>query len=445
MSSRNLLRRQASAVSDAGGDDDQPEQRQKREGVGVSSAMTADSTNADKIMEDLVDKLKLLDYEVRFCRERNQKPLSRAYFSRQSSNPNEQRDAFIAIVAWLFGLSRVTFTPSYKDDPNQQNEAILQNLKHMGVPVDFPPTKLKQPYGDHICTLLDNLAQKALGHFEYMKPSHTTDDYEEEADVDDEAELNAEMVDDGVVSEEEDYAVIANTSNKNQRDPGEPSVRAHQVVESQTDPAQWRIELERVAPMLKLHISSDNKEWRTHLEQTKQHDDVISAALPSTREQLEKLAQEVQKSLDKIATREKLINERLSDEVRIYRENQDKLAEINKEYTELSDKVNEDTNTLQGYVKQIDEIKDQMDYRGSSMTDTKPVMRIKDAIAKLRKEIKSMDLRIGVVECTLLTVKQKLNSKDESTAIGSNKTAGGAMTLDVPVDTHDSYEHDPNF
>ena len=49
----------------------------------------------------------------------------------------------------------------------------------------------------------------------------------------------------------------------------------------------------------------------------------------------------------------------------------------------------------------------QMDSRGSSMTDTSPLMKIKEALSNLRAEVKSMELRIGVVGHTLMQSKLK--------------------------------------
>lgn len=48
------------------------------------------------------------------------------------------------------------------------------------------------------------------------------------------------------------------------------------VKESTIDPAQWRLEIERVAPLLKVHIVVDHKDWRNHLEQMKQYHGVSS-------------------------------------------------------------------------------------------------------------------------------------------------------------------------
>lgn len=44
----------------------------------------------------------------------------------------------------------------------------------------------------------------------------------------------------------------------------------NKILESTIDPNAWKVEVENVAPMLKMRIESDNKEWRTHLETTKE-------------------------------------------------------------------------------------------------------------------------------------------------------------------------------
>ena len=48
--------------------------------------------------------------------------------------------------------------------------------------------------------------------------------------------------------------------------------------------------------------------------------------------------------------------------------------------------------------EELDSIKSQSDERGESMTDTGPLVRLKDAMKKIKKEIKEMDLRIGTVK-----------------------------------------------
>ena len=40
------------------------------------------------------------------------------------------------------------------------------------------------------------------------------------------------------------------------------------IIESSINPNDWKVEVEKVAPLLKMRLEQDNKEWRTHLEHT---------------------------------------------------------------------------------------------------------------------------------------------------------------------------------
>jgi hypothetical protein len=41
------------------------------------------------IMEEVLDSLKLLDYENKFCKQKGFKPLSKVHFAVQGANPSE--------------------------------------------------------------------------------------------------------------------------------------------------------------------------------------------------------------------------------------------------------------------------------------------------------------------------------------------------------------------
>lgn len=40
---------------------------------------------------------------------------------------------------------------------------------------------------------------------------------------------------------------------------------------AKVDPAEWRLEVERVTPLLKVKLANDNKDWRLHLQQMEHH------------------------------------------------------------------------------------------------------------------------------------------------------------------------------
>jgi predicted RNA-binding protein len=59
------------------------------------------------------------------------------------------------------------------------------------------------------------------------------------------------------------------------------------------------------------------------------------------------------------------------------------------------------------YSSELEEVKAQMDDRGNSMNDTSPMVLIKDALARIKKEIRQMELRIGVSEHSLTHARLK--------------------------------------
>merc|ERR1712012_1475378 len=92
---------------------------------------------------------------------------------------------------------------------------------------------------------------------------------------------------------------------------GFESSKPEEILESTTDAADWRLEVERVMPQLKVTIRTDNKDWRVHLEQMHQHHEGIETSLTDSRAHLDKLQDEISRTLEKIASREKYINSQL--------------------------------------------------------------------------------------------------------------------------------------
>jgi archaellum component FlaC len=186
-------------------------------------------------------------------------------------------------------------------------------------------------------------------------------------------------------------------------------------IESQTDPNAWRIEarflpppsglggsrggpstptrlqraltgprgqVENVAPMLKMRAEADNKEWRTHLESTKELQGSIEGKVPNTKEHLDKLSKGINGDMEQISTREKHINAQYKELVLSYQEVQDGLQKTTNDYETHNAAVSEVKDQLAQISEELEQIRSQMDERGESMTDTGPLVRIKDAMKK---------------------------------------------------------------
>uniref|UniRef100_A0A3P9AAA4 Intraflagellar transport protein 57 homolog n=1 Tax=Esox lucius TaxID=8010 RepID=A0A3P9AAA4_ESOLU len=360
------------------------------------------------VMEDLLDKLKLLDYEEEVLSKHNMKPLSRHYFASSAympSNPGEQFFMFTIIASWLINKAGRPFEqPQEYDDPNATVANILSHLRAFGGLVDFPPSKLKAGSGEHVCYVLDRLAEEALKKtgFTWRRPNYPTEEMEDESVMEDDAELTLSKVEDNMTGEpddddeEENIMDLEALKSRTNQSEASLSSKPDNILESNTDATEWNLEVERVLPQLKVTIRTDNKDWRIHVDQMHQHKDGIKSSLKEAKGYLDKLQEEIGKTLEKVGSREKYINNQLEHLIQEYRSTQAKLSEVDSATQSL---------------EELEKVKQEMEEKGSSMSDGAPVVRIKQSLTKLKQEIVQMDIRIGVVEHTLLQAKLKEKSK----------------------------------
>ncbi|XP_067135233.1 intraflagellar transport protein 57 homolog [Centruroides vittatus] len=371
-------------------------------------------------MDDLLDKLKLLNYDKEFCRELKVKFLNRHYFALQT-NPGEQFFIFTALSAWLIRTAGRSFeTPQEDDDPNSTISNILDVLRNMGAAIDFPPSRLKSGFGSEVIYVLNCLADQALKaiHFGWNKAIHPVEDVEEENLIDDNAEVTLEKIEEEMLIEDDDDdddddeegGILDLEGLRNlplSRTNAAEINKPEDIMESTIDSAEWKLEVEKVLPQLKVTLRPDAKDWRSHIEQMHQHRKDIGESLSVTRNQLDKLHLEITRTLEKIGSREKYLNNQLEQMLLEYRASQDQLAQTKEQYRSVSGGVTERSRILGQITEELEQIKQEMEERGSSMTDGTPLVNVRKALARLKSETAQTDVRIGVAAHTLLRAKLK--------------------------------------
>ena len=80
-------------------------------------------------MENVVDKLKVLNYEDSWCTDKGQGPLSRWYFAMPAPNASVQFSTFLNISSWL--MTEITNDPTFFkidkfDDPNTSVNKMMR-------------------------------------------------------------------------------------------------------------------------------------------------------------------------------------------------------------------------------------------------------------------------------------------------------------------------------
>jgi len=381
-------------------------------------------------MEEILEKMKMLNYE------RNMpgsfKPLSHSYFAVPGPNPAEQFYYFTSVCSWLMSLQRITWkAPSQMDDPNSAVSALYAQLQQIGAPCDFPPQKLRQGYGEHVCKVLKHLIDPIPLEF---KPAEYREDVEyEDAAGDEDAGVATEDVADEVgaadVEEEELYFGGAAA------DGAEQVKLTDSILDATVEPEAWRIELERVTPQLKMQVLSDPKEWRNRLASTKIHQQTVAQLAPETYQTLDRLSEDMERTLQAVRKAEQKLNAQCQGEVAELADKQDELQQKQEEYNKQSEGINALTNELAAVSEELQAIKGRMDERGNSMTDTSPLIKIKSALTRLKTEAKQMDIRIGVVTHTLVAKKLKRDAFTKAeAALPKNQHIKDESYLDDDLD-----------
>ena len=131
--------------------------------------------------DDILEKLKILNYERQLLADLKMKPLSKYYFAK-SVNPGEQFYMFTLICWWLCRMLGMEMDrPQEFDDPNTVIANIIQILKDIvggneifnfnietkrfifqDMPVTFPANKLIRGAGPICMQVLDALSTQAL-------------------------------------------------------------------------------------------------------------------------------------------------------------------------------------------------------------------------------------------------------------------------------------------
>eukprot|EP00754_Rhynchopus_humris_P045281 Rhum_TRINITY_DN4764_c0_g2::Rhum_TRINITY_DN4764_c0_g2_i1::g.15617::m.15617/K04638/IFT57, HIPPI, ESRRBL1; intraflagellar transport protein 57 len=377
----------------------------------------------DGTMEDILEKLKLLNYQVSFCQTwptskgHNFRSLTRTYFCVPASNLNEQYFYFASVVAWLVGLCGGKIdTPDQFEDPNVVSTNIIQAVKELDMPVrDIMPSKIRQGFGDSVLLTLSMLCDQALKEkgFQFLPPTYPQDKYEDE-NIDDPTGEGDEIRDDVAVPEESDdddwYEGLPGQAKAKHDTPG--------MIEAQVNPEAWRLELETVAPQLKLSQQEHLKDWRAHIEWISNLLKKLTALFPEVQHSLRNVDEDIQKASEKIQKREATLSTQFNEQIEKFREIHQELSNYKETYNNCNQSVNNLSGKLNQITEDLERVKHDIQERESQMSDSKPLIDIKKALNDLKTETKTMELRIGVLQHTVLhqAIRQSHRNAPEATA-----------------------------
>ncbi|CAH0397183.1 unnamed protein product [Chilo suppressalis] len=357
---------------------------------------------------NIMDKLRLLKIDTELRPQIKMKPMSRYYFI-ASTNPGEQFYMFASVAAWLIRKTGKDFEqPHEEDDPNTIITNIIDFLREKDISVEVSPNKLKPGNGEQVCHILNVLAQEAMRaqNFEWQKPIVDIHETEENTDDLDQVEDETEIILDKV---EEEMEIYSDESDDEYGDVEEKE--SNNISNKVHDWEAWKLELERVAPALRLKITADGRDWRARHAQMRSFRDDLMDKFKTTGTQLNKLHSNISSVIDKITSRENIINEQFEPSVREYGSLLDELNKVTHEYQEVSVGVTERQETLNEITAKVENIKQRTESRGSSMNDNSPLVTAKKAVSILKKDIQEMDFQI-IILLWFLTTKENPNNNN---------------------------------
>ncbi|KAH8413205.1 hypothetical protein KR009_008778 [Drosophila setifemur] len=362
--------------------------------------------------DDLLEKLKLLNYEKHLLKEFKMKSLSRFYFVK-ATNPGEQFYMFTLICWWLCKkLGKDMERPQEYDDPNTVAAKIIQMLEEIDVPVDFQPNKLIRGAGPICLMVLDVLSTQAckVAKVGYQK-MHIAQEEEFLGDyLEDNAEIILEKLEDeqnaNALSDDSDMELEAhnfrqlNWLNRPQkRSTGDVNLdeRSQELNARMTDHQEWHLELERVLPHLKVFVKADARDWRTHISQMDAFRTIIDETSEITQTQLKKLHSEFTFSLEKVESREKHLNNELQPLIQQFKELSIELSSVQYAQNQLQADTEKQTAQLNEVMAEQELRKEEMERRGQVMSDGSSVQQIKKSIAKLKEDIAQLNLEVALL------------------------------------------------
>ncbi|OMJ88815.1 hypothetical protein SteCoe_9112 [Stentor coeruleus] len=378
---------------------------------GESEQSTQGQLDPGVMMEEIIDILKVLNYEELFLATKGFKPLTKGHFVSAGMNQSDQQQYFTALVSWLLNLNGSTTGFNKYDDPSTVANNIIAEMTKLGITIDYPPQKIRSGFGEAPCMILLSLAKRALvtKKFKFKNPIFPK---EQEIQGENIGGDEDEMEDNAIEEESFDEAIYPEVK------PGQAHVEEENTADnapiwSSIDPSEWMLEVERVGPKLRFvadPTGGDSREWRLHLEQTKQLKEKILKELPETEAKLRRVADDLSKSLERISAQERKINTSMGEITGNYRVQANALNEIQLRYKQSNENVAELSSQLQQINEKIDEIQDKIDKQGKIVTNTSPLQAIKEALKSLKAEGRDMELRGAVLSHALFQAKLREKS-----------------------------------
>jgi NIMA (never in mitosis gene a)-related kinase len=462
--------------------------------IEVCTAYKEEQQKAPKIdcyllMEDIAEKLCLVEYQKKFCYDQNKTPIHRLYFALQETNVKSQEKFmhFVEIAYWLMNLiqgktkttkkgSGLTFNVYALHD--EIANKLLDDVKSLGVvlPPNITGNTLKAGIGDGICHILNELLTKELVALNYKFKTADFAKMIQHDETNDYIEIN-----DDVVQKEEiaRHQIVADANDSDEEVANEKADEKHnqgtlgpssrnssnstcatdadlkvnkkyfgttenglQIVEQyiEIDPVEWAKEMDRVGSQLSelthnldkmdyKSISKDvilDEEFIVHIAGIKKHQKELNKSTGELREKrYYKKMDEWQAACESIKKGEKNINEACYH----LNDNLKTLVEEKKTiYAQLqqcTESMKEKIASFDKINKETHKITTEIKEKEDFVLGDNKINKLKQTIQSLKLEMTEMDTRTGIMRTLEMEILKREKKDNNNRNIHHNDKQSG--------------------
>jgi len=327
-------------------------------------------------MENIFERLNCLNFPGRIAKNEFLYPNEASLFNN-----------YVAVTTFLIDMIREkepTVTPLETEefeDPNQIAHKFMLSLQSLDYSIDFPIAKLKQPFGDIACSILDFLSAKAVLGFSIEGPKYAEDDV------------------DLSITEEEEGGPNRNHDVKTEN---EERIGIAGKVQSDAEIAEWYREIERVDPLLEIQFDSKQQEWREQI------DNIVAASgnfahdFEASELAVGRLLEVTSATHESLGSNETLIHDKMEHIVEEFNNVTVSVKMLEKSRAQSKIALEDARTELREVTKELDEAKAKVEEKCNSITDTSRLFQIKTVLQEMKAEIRIFDVDIGMLEHTLL-------------------------------------------
>lgn len=378
------------------------------------------------VMDDIQEKLKLLDYENMFCKIYKHPPVSHVYFSHHI-NPAEQLSYFYDLVYWLMSLNKMKspalrpFTPFVPSDQigdaEEVAKQILADVKNFGIKAaeNIAPINLKSGYGEGVCIIINDLLNRELVREDYkfcipVILENGLNVYKKDSDFNEVVEnIDFEFPDDmlwkgeNVVDEyEENIPKSDSTGVSELNNIEKEEEKKDGIMETAIDPTEWAMEAKRVSSKLKFSSLETNDTENRINEIKKLYKNIKSCVNDASFSGfLEKKSEHVARDLEKIKNCEKKVQVLCESSFQDLRKIAEKRIAAFEKLASKRNKVQELCDNYEKIDTKLNDINNELDIKTSELKGNNKLQQAKLNFRALRTELSLLSAKEAIARFTL--------------------------------------------